>query len=141
MRDARGLASRRAVGGNLFEDLEDVIGGGLEDVVGFLDNVWSPIERNVFRPIGERLQEFERHNRETFQKIGGIAEQIAKEVGPELALAAAGVPITPGMLTGGKRPAPRPAGEASSGDGIPVWVWIAGGLTIAGVVVAVVVAA
>ena len=140
MRDARGLRSRRAVGGNFFEDLGEVVGDGLGGIVDFLDEVWSPIEQKVFRPIGERLQDFERHNRETFQKIGGIAEQIAKEVGPELALAAAGVPITPGMMTGGKRPGAKPAGQASSGEGVPVWVWITAGVAVVGVVVTVMVA-
>lgn len=116
-----------AVGGNFFADLA-------EDVTGFWDDLFAPIERNVLRPIGERLHEFEQHNRETFQTIGGIAEGIAKEVGPELVLAAAGIPSMPG---GGARPKGATAGGAqAASDGLPVWVWVVGGVVVVGGVLA-----
>ena len=119
-----------AVAGNLFEDL-------VEDVTEFWDDIFTPIERNLLRPIGENLKDLERNARPVIQEVAGIAKNVAQEVGPELALLAAGGTIPPGGLDGrrspGRRPSP-PQGDAGGND----WMWwVLGGLgvvTVGGIV-------
>lgn len=118
-------ASRHAVGGNFFGDL-------VEDITEFWDEVFEPIERNIFRPIGENLKEFERHNRETIQQVGQLAFDIAEEVGADAAKAYLGVPPGAGPRT--RPPGDREAYSGGSAE-IPAWVWWVGGGTAAALVV------
>lgn len=41
-------------------------------------------EKSLIRPIGEKLSDWERDHRDTIQQVGKIAEDITREVGPDL---------------------------------------------------------
>lgn len=89
-----------------------------------VENLLQDAEKSLLRPIGEKLQDWERSHRDTIQQIGALAEDITREVAPDL--------ITYGV-TGQmpqKKP-PAPAG-AESGEGLPGWVLpvAAGGIVL-----------